>query len=495
LIKNNSLRNLIQPQLISKMHYDVIIVGAGLSGIGAGYHLQDKCPNHSYTILESRSAIGGTWDLFKYPGIRSDSDMYTFGFSFYPWKDPKAIADGPAILEYINETADHFKIREKIQFNQKVTEANWSSEKKRWEVTTTDTQSGENKSFTCKFFFICTGYYDYDNGFQPEFPNREAFEGQFIHPQKWTDAVDYTNKEVVIIGSGATAVTLLPELAKKAAKVTMLQRSPTYILNLPAEDIIANFLKKVLPMSWAHQIARWKNILLSLVQYKVSKAYPNLMKKLLLGGVKSALKNYDPKHFTPKYGPWDQRLCLVPDNNLFNAMNAGNAFIETDTIKTFTKTGIELDSGKHLPADLIVSATGLNLKLLGGMKATIDGQLVDTSKVHTYRGLMFSDIPNFAICVGYTNASWTLKCDLNCYFVTKVLNQMQKHNYEVVVPKFDPNMPTERLLDFDAGYVLRSEHILPKQGSKSPWKIYQNYIKDLFLLRFGNVKDEYLKYR
>ena len=471
--------------------YDVVIVGAGLSGIGAAYHLKNKCPHLNFTILEARAAMGGTWDLFKYPGIRSDSDMYTFGFQFNPWKDPKAIADGPSIMKYIHETADKFGIKEKIQFNQKVLSSSWSSEAKKWRLEI----EGE-KYIECNFLFMCSGYYDYKNGHDPVFPGRDKFLGTIVHPQHWDNNLDYTDKEIVIIGSGATAITLLPELAKKAKHVTMLQRSPTYILNLPSEDAIANFLKKTLPANMAHNISRWKNILLNLGIYTATRKWPARMKKLLKSNIKKQLGDkYEDRHFDPKYSPWDQRLCLVPDNDLFGAILKEKASIVTDTIKSFNAEGIELNSGENLPADIIVTATGLKIQLFGGMKLMMDGAPVDVSECHAYKGVMLSGIPNFAVAIGYTNASWTLKCDLNCHFVTKVLNHMHKNKHTICVPIFDPNkIKTERLLDFDAGYILRANDILPKQGSKKPWKVYQNYIKDLFSLKYGKVKDGYLEY-
>lgn len=481
----------------NKTFYDVIVVGAGLSGVAAAFHLQDKCPNMSFTVLEGRAAIGGTWDLFRYPGIRSDSDMYTFGFSFFPWKNPQAIADGPSILKYINETVDAFDLRKHIQFNKKVVESNWDSDAKTWTVEILDKVSNETQKIECKFLFMCSGYYNYEKGYEPEFPNIENFKGIKIHPQKWDETLDYTDKEIVIIGSGATAVTLLPKLAEKAKKVTMLQRSPTYIMNLPQEDAVANFLKKVLPAQAAHQVSRWKNILLGLGLYQFSRKFPNFVKGVLKKGIKKQLgEQYEDKHFSPKYNPWDQRLCLVPDNDLFLSLKSGKGKIVTDTIKTFTENGIVLDSGETLNADIIVTATGLDVQLFGGMKLAVDGNLVDTSQIHAYKGVMFSGIPNFAISIGYTNASWTLKCDLNCFFVTRVLNYMKERNFTTCIPEFDhENLQTERLLDFDANYILRAEKILPKQGSKAPWKVYQNYVKDVFALKYGSITDKYLVYK
>jgi monooxygenase len=478
-------------------YYDVIIVGAGLSGIGAAYHLQDKCPNKTFTVLEGRAAMGGTWDLFKYPGIRSDSDMYTLGFPFNPWKNPKAIADGPAILQYIKDTAAKFGIDKKIQFNHKVVDASWSDAEKMWTLKIAPHEGVQHETLKCRFLTMCSGYYDYGKGYTPEFPGIENYKGQVVHPQKWTSDIDYENKQVVIIGSGATAVTLVPEIAKKAAKVTMLQRSPTYIMSLPSVDNTAEVLKKILPEKTAHNLIRWKNVFLSIFLYNASRKYPKAIKNFILKGVKKQLGNdYDLKHFDPKYAPWDQRLCLVPDGDLFLSIKKGKAEMVTDTINTFTEKGILLNSGKELAADLIVTATGLKVQLLGGMTIHINGELGDTAKTHAYRGVMFSDVPNFAFTVGYTNASWTLKCDLSCQFVTKVLNYMDAHNYEVCVPRFDNNaFETEPLLDFNAGYVLRALDVLPKQGSKHPWKVYQNYVKDVMALKWSGVDDKYLEYK
>ncbi|MDB4655219.1 NAD(P)/FAD-dependent oxidoreductase [Flavobacteriales bacterium] len=480
----------------SENHFDVVVVGAGLSGIGAAYHLQNSCPDRTFTVLEGRDAIGGTWDLFKYPGIRSDSDMYTFGFPFHPWKDPKAIADGPAIMEYLNDTVDTYGLRKHIQFGKRVAASDWSSTDKKWTLTVSDSHSGESQTITCNFLFMCSGYYDYKAGYEPDFPNVEAFEGIKIHPQHWDTSLDYANKKIVIIGSGATAVTLLPILAETAKEVTMLQRSPTYIANRPSEDKVANTLKKVLPKQLAHTLSRWKNILFQLGTYNFSRNRPNLVRNFLLGEVKKSLKDkYNEKDWTPNYNPWDQRICAVPDGDLFESIKAGKSKVLTDTIKSFVKDGIELNSGKKLDADIIITATGLKVQLFGGMKVIVDGTPLDFSKSPAFKGVMLSDIPNFAFAVGYTNASWTLKSDLNCIYVTKVLNHLKKNNLQVCTPKFDhENMEQEELLDFDAGYILRAKHLLPKQGAKAPWKVHQNYIKDLFALKYSSVRDKDLEF-
>ena len=477
-------------------HFDVVVVGAGLSGIGAAYHLQHSCPDRTFTVLEGRDSIGGTWDLFKYPGIRSDSDMYTFGFPFHPWKNPKAIADGASIMEYLNDTVDTYDLRKHMQFGKRVAASNWSSSEKKWTLTITDSQSGESQIMTCSFLFMCSGYYDYKSGYEPEFPNAEAFEGIKIHPQHWDTNLDYADKKIVIIGSGATAVTLLPILAQTAKEVTMLQRSPTYMAVLPSEDAIANSFKKILPNQLAHTLARWKNILLAIGVYNFSRKWPKRMSNFLRTQVKKSLKeHYKDEDFTPNYNPWDQRLCAVPDGDLFKSIRAGKSKIVTNTIKSFVKDGIELNSGEKLEADIIITATGLKVQLFGGMKLTVDGKLLEFSKSPAFKGAMLSDIPNFAFAVGYTNASWTLKSDLNCIFVTKVLNYMAANDYSECTPRFDhENMKQEELLDFDAGYILRAKHLLPKQGAKAPWKVHQNYIKDLFALKYSSVKDKYLEY-
>jgi len=477
--------------------FDVVIVGAGLSGIGSAYHLQDKCPQHSYTIFEARANMGGTWDLFRYPGIRSDSDMYTLGFSFYPWKDPKAIADGPAILSYIKETASVFGIDQNIQFQRQVSEAHWDSQKQQWLLQVTALDQQETLSVTCNFLFMCSGYYDYAEPYNPPIAGAENFKGQLIHPQHWPEGLDYTGQEVVVIGSGATAVTLVPEMAKKAKGVTMLQRTPSYIMNLPSEDAMANFLKRILPAQIAHSLNRWKNILQGMLFYQVSRRWPGMIKKLLKKGIRKALGSaYQERNFDPPYQPWDQRLCLIPDEDLFQVLKEGKAKIITDTIDHIQETGLQLHSGKYLPADLIVKATGLKVQLFGGMKVFVEGQLLDTAKTHTYKGVLFGGVPNLAVAVGYTNATWTLKCDLNGQFVCKMLNHMQKNGFQSCTPRFDPTIfDTEALLDFDAGYIKRAAAILPKQGSKAPWKVYQNYIKDLASLKYGSVKDRYLEYQ
>ncbi|MDA9952120.1 NAD(P)/FAD-dependent oxidoreductase [Chitinophagales bacterium] len=475
--------------------YDVILVGAGLSGIDAAYRIQTDCPDLSYTIIEAREAIGGTWDLFKYPGIRSDSDMYTLGFPFYPWKNPKAIADGPSILKYIKETAAHFGIDQKIQFNKRVEKASWSDKDKLWTININT--HGELIEYQCKFLFMTSGYYNYEQGYAPSFPGSDLFEGPIIHPQQWDENLIYTDKNIIVIGSGATAVTLVPELAKKAKKVTMLQRSPSYIMSLPSEDVFANFLNKWLPASFAYSFIKWKNVLLAMFLYQYSQKRPESMKAFIMKGVHRGLKTDKlDGHFKPNYNPWNQRLCFVPDGDFFKALRGGKAEVVTDQIKEFTSQGIQTNSGKFIEADIIVSATGLKLQLLGGMSITVNDKKIDPSTLHSYKGVMFSDIPNFAFAVGYTNASWTLKSDLNCQFVTRLLNHMKKSQTSIVTPKFDiDKYGSEPLLDFEAGYVKRALEHLPKQGSKKPWKVHQNYIKDTISLKLDKINNSNLEFK
>jgi cation diffusion facilitator CzcD-associated flavoprotein CzcO len=481
-------------------HFDVLIVGAGLSGIGAGFHLQQKCPGKSYVILEGRDCIGGTWDLFRYPGIRSDSDMFTMGYSFKPWTEPKAIADGPQILNYVCETAAENGIDKKIRFHHRVKRAAWSTQAACWTVEAERT-SGEGLTeivrFTCNFLFMCSGYYQYEEGYTPEFKGRENFTGPIVHPQKWPKDLDYAGKRVVVIGSGATAVTLVPEMAKTAAHVTMLQRSPTYVVARPAQDALANKLRRNLPGKLAYHLVRWRNVLLGMYFFQLSRRKPARVKQLILGGVRMALgPDYDiATHFTPHYNPWDQRLCLVPDGDLFSAIRQKHASVVTQEIDTFTEHGIRLKDGSELEADIIVTATGLVLQLLGGMEVAVDGRAVEFAKTLGYKGMMYSDVPNLASSFGYTNASWTLKCDLTCGYVCRLINYMDQHGYKQCVPhNADPSVTEAPWLDFSSGYVQRAIAKMPKQGSKRPWRLYQNYVLDIVTLRFGNVDDGVMKY-
>jgi monooxygenase len=477
---------------VSPEHLDVLIVGAGLSGIGAGYHLQAKCPHKTYAILEARDCIGGTWDLFKYPGIRSDSDMYTLGYAFRPWDEAKAIADGPSILSYVRQTARDYGIDQKIRFHHRVVRAEWSTADGRWTVEAKRGDTQEVVRLSCGFLLLCSGYYRYDKGYMPDFQGTERFAGRIVHPQQWTDDIDYDGKRVVVIGSGATAVTLVPAMAQSAAHVTMLQRSPSYILSLPAEDAIANALRRVLPARIAYLIVRWKNILLTMLSFQLSRRRPGVVKGLIRKGLERQLPpGYDiDTHFRPRYNPWDQRLCLVPDGDLFKAIRTGRASVVTDQIETFTEKGLKLVSGAELEADMIVSATGLNLLALGGVQIAVDGRDVDLSETMSYKGMMLSGVPNLAMALGYTNASWTLKCDLTCEYVCRLLNHMDKHGYQQCTPQNrDPTIAKRPIIDFSSGYVLRSIDQFPKQGSKAPWRLYQNYALDILSLRFGAIED------
>ena len=489
----------------SMEHFDVIIVGAGLSGIGGACHLKMECPRKSFVILEGRGAMGGTWDLFRYPGVRSDSDMYTLGYRFRPWRDSKAMADGPSILNYIRDTAAEFGVDKTIRYGHRVRRVSWSSQDARWTV---EAETGSNKQsrngpektlvqFTCNFLHLCTGYYDYASGYTPEWRGIERFRGAIVHPQKWPEDLDYAGKRVVVIGSGATAITLVPAMAERAAHVTMLQRSPSYVVSRPAEDKIANWLRRCLPDGAAYSLARWKNVLNATFFYNLARKRPNVFKWMVAKGVRKELREqYDAKHFTPRYNPWDQRMCFVPDADLFRAMRDGRVSVVTDEIETFTEDGLLLKSGERLAADVIVTATGLVLKLFSGMQLVVDGTPVDLPKTLVYKGMMFSDVPNLAFAVGYTNASWTLKCDLTAEYVCRLLNHMDQHNYAMCTPRVnDPDVGEQPVIDFNSGYVLRALHTLPRQGLKTPWRLHQNYVRDLSMMRYGRVEDGTMEFR
>ncbi|MDR7228990.1 cation diffusion facilitator CzcD-associated flavoprotein CzcO [Caulobacter sp. BE264] len=479
---------------MAMQHVDVLIVGAGLSGIGAAYHLQKHCPGKTYAILEGREAIGGTWDLFRYPGIRSDSDMYTLGYSFKPWKAAKAIADGPSILDYVRETAREHDIDRHIRFKHLVKRASWSTKTATWTVEAE--HDGQPVTFTCRFLHMCAGYYRYSAGYTPDFAGTERFKGRIVHPQHWPEDLDYSGKKVVVIGSGATAVTLVPEMAKTAAHVTMLQRSPTYVVSRPAEDGIANWLRSKLPAMTAYGITRWKNVLFQLLFFNLARKKPEKTKERLLSMVREHLgPDYDVEtHFTPRYNPWDQRLCLVPDADLFDALKSGAASVVTDHIETFTETGIQLKSGKTLEADVVVTATGLQLQLLSGMEVVVDGKVADLSQSMSYKGMMFSDVPNLASVFGYTNASWTLKADLTSEYVCRLLNHMDRTGADYCVPRLDGEVEAAPWLDFSSGYITRSIGQFPKQGTRKPWKVHQNYALDLMTLRMGKVEDGVMQF-
>jgi monooxygenase len=482
---------------MSTEHVDVLIVGAGLSGVGAAYHLQTECPDRSFLILEGRETIGGTWDLFRYPGIRSDSDMYTLGYRFKPWLHAKAIADGPTILSYIRETASENGIDKHIRFGHKVKGASWSSAEAKWSVEVERVPSGETLLLSCNFLFMCSGYYKYDAGYTPEFPGVARFAGRVVHPQKWTPDIQYAGKRVVVIGSGATAVTLVPEMAKEAAHVVMLQRSPTYVVSRPAQDPIALKFRRWFPAKMAYMLTRWKNVLLGMYFYKLAKRKPAQVKKFIVDGITAAIgsKVDVATHFTPRYNPWDQRICMVPDGDLFRSLYTGKSSVVTDEIETFTEKGIKLRSGAELEADLIVTATGLVLSSFGDMDLKVDGRKVEGPQTFGYKGMMYSDVPNLASSFGYTNASWTLKCDLTCEYVCRLLNHMKRHGYTQCTPRNnDPTLQAQPWLDFSSGYVQRAIAQLPKQGSKAPWRLYQNYIRDLITLRFGKIDDGVMEF-
>ena len=519
-------------------HFDVIVVGAGLSGIGAACHLKMQSPQKSFVILESRDVMGGTWDLFRYPGVRSDSDMYTLGYRFRPWRDAKAIADGPSILNYIRDTAVEYGVDKAIRYSHRVRRASWSSDEARWTVdvdigspnTTksnstnidcslegrfTPTSSKEliqgsmkcelsggkppfrTANFTCNFLFLCTGYYDYENGYTPEWPGVERFRGTLVHPQKWPNELEYANKRIVVIGSGATAITLVPSIAEQAAHVTLLQRSPSYVVMRPSEDIVANLLRRYLPDRSAYALSRWKNVLVTTFFYNLARKRPEFFKWMVAKGVRKHLgEGYDLKHFTPPYNPWDQRMCFAPDADFFRAVREGRVSLVTDHIETFTEDGLLLKSGQQLVADIIVTATGLVLKLISGMKLVVDGTPVDLPKTLVYKGMMFSDVPNLAFAIGYTNASWTLKCDLTSEYVCRLLNHMDQKGYAVCTPRVnDPDIGKEPVIDFTSGYVVRALHMLPHQGTKTPWRLHQNYIKDLKMMRYGQVEDGTMQFK
>jgi monooxygenase len=482
---------------MSHEHFDVLIVGAGLSGVGAGWHMGERRPEKSYAILEARGDLGGTWDLFRYPGIRSDSDMHTLGYRFRPWTEAKSIADGSSILRYVRQTARDHGIEGRIRFHHRVVRAEWSTPESRWTVEVERSDTEETERLTCGFLWMCSGYYRYDEGYAPDFDGIERFAGRIVHPQHWSDDVEYAGKRVVVIGSGATAVTLVPAFAERAAHVTMLQRSPTYIVSLPAEDGIASALRRVLPDRAAYAIVRWKNVFLQMASFQLSRRRPELMKSLLRKGVEKALPpGYDvDRHFSPRYDPWDQRLCLVPDGDLFKAISAGRAEIVTDQVETFTETGLKLRSGAELEADLIVTATGLNLLFLGGMQVAVDGEEVEMSGRMTYKGMMLSGVPNLAYTLGYTNASWTLKADLTSEYVCRLLAHMDARGHTQCVPEItDPSVVEQPLLGLTSGYVMRSIDQLPKQGSKVPWRLRMNYALDVPAIRYGAIDDGSMRF-
>ena len=476
------------------MHKDVIIVGAGISGIAAGYNMKKSCPNKSFSILEGRKSIGGTWDLFKYPGVRSDSDMHTLGFRFKPWIHDKSIADGPSIMEYLHETVNENKLNDNILLNHIVDSANWNSKKSLWELKVK--VNNDIKDMTCNFFFLCGGYYSYTKPHMPYFKNQENFEGQIVHPQFWDESLNYKNKKIAVIGSGATAITIVPAIAEQAQHVVMVQRSPTYVVSGPSEDIINKFLRKILPIRITYFLIRWKNILYQSFTFFMARKYPERTKSRILDLAKNeiGIENVN-QHFTPSYKPWDQRICLVPDSDLFNAINNKKASVVTDTINEFHKDGILLDSGKKIEADIIITATGIELNSLNDINVTVDDIKVVANERLTYKGMMLSGVPNFAMSFGYVNASWTLRADLTCEYVCRLINLMDKKGVKCCEPIDDKSAyGDDQLIDFTSGYFERGLNQMPKQGNKSPWKNYQNYLKDIFAVRLFSIKDSNLNF-
>ncbi|MFZ0043365.1 MAG: NAD(P)/FAD-dependent oxidoreductase [Solirubrobacteraceae bacterium] len=475
---------------------DVLIIGAGLSGIGAACHLRRNCPDRSFAILEARDAIGGTWDLFRYPGIRSDSDMQTLGYSFAPWTQAKAIADGTSILGYIRETAERYDVASKVRFGHRVVRAEWSSERGEWTVGVRRTD-GELTELHCGFVLMCTGYYRYDQGYTPRFEGTERFAGKIVHPQQWPEDLDYAGRKVVVIGSGATAVTLVPAMAQTAAHVTMLQRSPSYVVSLPAEDGLAGLARRALPEKLAYKAVRFKNVALMTLSYQLSRRRPELMKSIIRRGItRQVPEDFEvDTHFKPTYNPWDQRLCVVPDGDLFRTIRDGTASIVTDEVQTFTERGVLLRSGQELEADIIVTATGLSMLALGDAKLAVDGKEIEIPETMVYKGMMLGGVPNLAVAIGYSNASWTLKADLSFEYVCRLLNHMRKHGYRECVPEDrDPEIGREPLLPLTSGYVLRSVQDFPAQGSKRPWRLRQNYALDALDLRLGSVDDGVMRF-
>jgi cation diffusion facilitator CzcD-associated flavoprotein CzcO len=477
-------------------HYDVLVVGAGISGIGAGHHLKTRCPKKSFAIFEAREAIGGTWDLFRYPGIRSDSDMYTLGFSFRPWTRAKAIADGPAILEYLHETVQEHGLAPYIRFQRRVKTASWDSATSLWTVGYEEGPDRAARQVTCNFLHMCAGYYNYEAGHRPRFEGEADFAGAIVHPQFWPADLDYTGKRVVVIGSGATAVTLVPEMARTAAHVTMLQRSPTYVVSRPAEDAFANKLRARLPARLAYGLVRWRNVLFGMYFYNLTRKKPEAAKAQIIAMARAQLPpDYDvATHFTPAYNPWDQRLCLVPDADLFEAIRAGSASVVTDRIARFDAAGIQLASGARLDADVIVTATGLELQLMSGLAVSVDGAGVNLPETFSYKGMMYSGVPNLASTFGYTNASWTLKADLTAEYLCRLLRHMDRRGYTECRPIADGPIEPVPWLDFTSGYVQRALSRLPRQGTRAPWRVYQNYALDLLAFRFGRLEDGVMRF-
>ena len=472
-------------------HLDVAVVGAGISGISAAHALMTRCPDKTFAIFEGRPRIGGTWDLFRYPGIRSDSDMHTLGFPWNPWPHDHAIGDGQAILRYLKDTARDFGIDAHIRFSTRVVGVSWRSDEARWRLQTRNPETGKTTTLTCSFLWICSGYYRYDRGHLPDFPGVERFRGEIVHPQRWTDDVTWAGKRVVVIGSGATAVTLVPALAEDAAHVVMLQRSPSYVLSVPPQDVVGRWLHRLLPDGPARAAIRWKNVLVGIAFYEFCQRYPSRAKRWLMAEVQ---KQVGPDcdvavHFNPRYGPWDERLCMVPDGDLFTAIRSGDVEVVTDHIEAFTEGGLQLRSGRELQADLVVTATGLELQFLGGAEADIDGVPIRWADHMLYKGMMLSDVPNAAFCVGYSNASWTLKVELTARYVTDLLRMMDKRGATVCYPPREAGVDEAPPMDLDSGYIRRAHDRMPKQGDRRPWRLYQNYVLDKIGMRPSRIDD------
>lgn len=482
---------------MSNLHFDTLIIGAGLSGIGMACHLAEAFPNRSLAILERRSCIGGTWDLFRYPGIRSDSDMLSYGYKFRLWDSPKVLADGAEIRRYIQETANQHGLIEKIRFGLKITSANWSSQQRLWHLTAMHEPSGKVQHFSCKYLLCCTGYYNHDEGFLPSFPSEEEFKGIRVHPQHWPEDLDYRGKKVVVIGSGATAATLIPAMADKTEHITMLQRSPSYIYSLPAQDKITTLLSRVLPAGWAKWLARKRNIMLYRFVYIACKKWPKLMRRVMLSHVKGQIgPDADMRHFTPTYMPWDERICAVPDGDLFKAIRNGKASVETDHIERFTENGILLKSGKLLPADIIITATGLKMQMLGGMSLSVDGTPYPVGEQMTYKGVLLENLPNMAWIFGYTNISWTLKLHLTAEYLCRLFKHMEQNGFDVVTPHDNDNcaLDVSIMSSLKSGYLERDQKLLPRQGKSYPWQVFMHYGRDKKMLLKDTVEDGRLEF-
>ena len=484
-------------RIVSQGHVDVLIIGAGLSGIGTACHIARECPEKSLAVLERRDSVGGTWDLFRYPGVRSDSDMYTMGYEFRPWTQPTMLADGPAIRQYIADTAREWRVDERIRYGLKVLGAEWSGESSHWTVTALHESTGETRRYTCGYLIACTGYYSYDAGYLPTFRGEERFRGIRIHPQQWPENLDFAGKKVVVIGSGATAVTLVPAMARTAGHVTMLQRSPSYVISLPAFDRISQFLAWILPRNWVYGLARTRNLLISRGIYVACRRWPQQARRVLLAHVRRLVgPQFDMRHFTPKYMPWDQRLCVVPNADLFEVLREGKASMETDNIEAFTETGIRLESGKHLEADIVITATGLNLQALGGMKLVVDGEVQQLSERMTYKGVLIENMPNLAWIFGYTNATWTLKSDIAARYLCRLFRHMDARGLNVVVPRDNQGCAVDEgiLNSLSSGYVQRSRQLMPRQGKRMPWRVLMDYGIDKDMLLQDPVEDDALEF-